>query len=459
MTPWQWLRAAFGGEEGARESRPQASLRYEYGTDRLVDDDELYLGGVGGSASYATGGQFGHSTRASTYAGRSGEVLPALQSAVQLISQTIATCPRTVVDGQGRQMPEHAVTMLLNHGDRDWPASAVWEYLIRSSLMFGWGVAWAPRIRAAGGRMRIYPCDPLQSQVRVSEDNRTRMYQLVPLVGPRRVDVPSQDVLLIVGDGYNGLRGLSPLLAYSLTTGVLRSANAHLYSTLQKGVSLSGVMEMAPEIAQASGFDLKRMQELRGEMSRMFAGDRAAGQAPALPPGVTWKHVPYSAVDIELVRLLELSIEDVCRIYRVPPRLLYHYRQGIRYSDDAEQSNTEWQTWVKLRTDMLGDFVGSQFLTPQDRAVGLRVDFGTDHLGAGTVSQRIAAMDQSVARSMLMTPNEGREYLMTGKLPRLDPLPDGDELRQPKGAPEQSGMDKPGATEAGEQTEPTEAGE
>lgn len=443
-------------------ARPIAALRYD-AADRLVDERETYLGLGGGSVQYATAGQFGAYSYDSTYAGRTGEVIPALQSAVQLLSQTLATCPRTVVDGQGRAQPGHDVTALLNHGDRRWPASAVWEYLVRSALTWGWGLAWMPRIRAAGGRLRLYPCDPVHSTVRASEDRRSLVYQLHPLVGPRRYDVPGSDVLVVVGDGYNGLRGLSPLLAYGLTTGVLRAANAHLHSTLTRGLHISGVVESSEEVGRGQGWDLPRLAELRRRLAAEFAGERAAGQVPVLPPGFAWKGVPYSAVDIELVRLLELSIEDVCRIYRVPPRLIYHYRTGIRYGSDAEQSNTEWMQFsIRPRAELMADFIGTQLLTSMERMQGLAVHIDTHRLASGTLSQRIAAMDQAVARSRLMTPNEARAYVATGVLPRLDPLEGGDELLAPKGGPAEnagpSGMESPGATPAGEETEPTQEG-
>ena len=108
---------------------------------------------------------------------------------------------------------------------------------------------------------------------------------------------------------------------------------------------------------------------------------------------------------------------------------------------------------VTLKAELLGDMVGSQLLSREALEMGRRVRFDTRALFAGTVSQRIAAMDQAVARGMLVTPNEGREYIETGVLPRLDPIEGGDKLVAPKGGPgENAGNNK---TAAGAETQET----
>ena len=206
---------------------------------------------------------------------------------------------------------------------------------------------------------------------------------------------------------------------------------------------------------------MQKLSQARQLYSEEFSGARQAGQVPFLPPGMAYKHIPYSAVDIELVKLLELSIEDVCRIYEVPARKIAHYRSGIRYPNDVEAANTEWEEKMYRRTHLVNAQVTSQLLTPIDRMNGLSVRFDTRWIAAGTISQRIASADQGVARSMVLTPNEGRHFIQHGTLPRLDPIEGGDELIAPKGGPGEnaSGMQSPGATPAGEETEPVEEGE
>ena len=384
---------------------------------RLIDNDEVYR---------TTGDAAGYSHRS---------VVPVVSAAVSLLSTTIATCPRYVVDGEGNEIPEHPVTRLMNRSFRRWPASATWEYLYRSALYFGIGYAWV--VRNGGRPVRLLACDPLASSWYWTPDNTRLVFNLQPVVGPQRTEVPSNDVLLVVGDGYNGVCGLSPISAYAVTMGVLGQSSQHLLGTLSNGMHVGGVVESDVEVGAGMGWDLNRIADLRKKLVELFAGTLKAGGVPVMPPGFRFSPVAYNAVDIELIKLLELSIEDVCRIYRVPPRLVYHFRSGVRYSNDAEASNTEFRQFsIGPRAEMLGDHLASQLL-PSAELDSHRVIVDSDHVAAGTATQRIAAAERGVVQAGVMTRNEAREYIRTGRMPRLDPMPDGDVLLDPRGAPYQ----------------------
>ena len=421
-----------------RQTRPRATQDLNEGFDDLSRSTRLEL--------QDRVGQFSDSRY-----GYTGRVVPAIQAAIGLLSNAMAHLPRSVVNANGDPMTGHPVNDLLNRMYQRWPASAVWEYLERSALQFGVGYAWIDRV--PGGE-RLYPCDPVTSDYRQSSDRQRLTFQLHPLAAPPRTNVPARDVLVVVGDGYNGIRGLSPISAYGVTMGVLGHSGQHLLSTLQQGIHVSGVVESDPEVGQGLGWDLPRIAELRKKLMELFAGSQKAGRVPVLPPGFKFTQVPYSAVDIELVRLLELTIEDVCRIYRVPPRLIYHYRSGVRYTADAEASNSEFAQYsVVPRARSLSDMVSSQLLSQEAlNDMGIRIRFDTDQLYAGTLSQRIASVDQGVSRAGVLTPNEGRAYVSTGRLPRLEPVEGGDELLAPKGGPGENAN----PTEAGEVTDPLE---
>ena len=295
-----------------------------------------------------------------------GSVLPVVSAAIHLLSLTMSSLPRYVIDNTGKAMMDHPVTKLLNRDARRWPAIAIWDYLYRSALTYGIGYAWI--IRPAGTRVMstLLPCNPLLSSYRWNAERTRLIFHLHPVIGRPRYDVPASDVLLVIGDGYGGVQGLSPLWAYGVTMGVLQNSSQHLLSTLKNGMHIGGVVESDVDVGTGMGWDLPRISELRKKLVSLFAGTVKAGGVPVLPPGFKFSPIPYNAVDIELVKLLELSIEDVCRIYRVPPRLVYHFRSGVRYSNDAEQSNTEFAQYsIRPRAEFLGAMTASQLLSSE----------------------------------------------------------------------------------------------
>ena len=386
-----------------------------------------------------------------------GRAVPAMRSAISLLSHTLATLPRYIADMNGVEESNHPLTALLNRTDPRWPADAVWEYLYRSALTHGYGLGYLVRQGGLNGHpVRIIPCDANQSTIRTGSDGRVESYRLKTLVGLDIERAQPRDVLLVVGDGYDGIRGVSPITAYALTLGILTNAMGHLDTTLRKGMHVSGVVESDPEVGQGMGWDLPRIATLRKKLVELFAGVANAGGTPVLPPGFKFHPVPYNAVDIELVRLLELSIEDVCRIYRVPPRLIYHFRSGIRYqAAGAEMDNADFAQYsIEPRARYLGSMVGSQLLVGQTASgAGKSIRFETDRLYAGTITERIRAMDLGVARAGVIKLNEARVYIATGRLPRMVPLPDGDRVLDPKGAPEQPRDGDPNPPDSGDSGE------
>ena len=59
----------------------------------------------------------------------------------------------------------------------------------------------------------------------------------------------------------------------------------------------------------------------------------------------------------------------------------------------------------------------------------------TDPLTAGTIKEKIEAMEIAVSKGAFWTPEEGREYTGKGE------IPDGQKLRSPTGAPPQEGTE------------------
>ena len=405
--------------------RPPVAAHESLPTAQFDPDTEMRLTGIGGGTEGI-------------------QSIPAMQAAINILSHVIGSLPRSVVDARGRPQPDHPLSRALNRSQRLWPASAVWEYLYRSALTHG--VGWA-YLRPEDSAVSIIPCDPLRSSV-TTLDSAPR-YRLYPLIRQGNQsylqDVPEAQVLVIPGDGFDGRRGVSPIVAHALTVGLLRDGRDHIHTTLTRGMHLAGVVEADAEVGSGMGWDIQRIAALRKKLVELFSGIRRAGGVPILPPCFRFSAVPYNSVDIELVKMLELSIEDVCRIYRVPPRLLYHYRAGIRYgSVQAERENAEFAQYsVEPRARYLGEMVGSQLLRPPALATGMSIRFSTDRLYSGTISERVNAIDQAVARAGILTVNEGREYVATGLLPPLGPVPDGDRVLDPKGAPTQPRADAP----------------
>ncbi len=117
-------------------------------------------------------------------------------------------------------------------------------------------------------------------------------------------------------DGYIGRSRLSRA---SDTVAGVAAANSFAKSFLDKGGYPSGVIEhpatMTPE--QRSG--------LRNDFNERHAGSSNAGNVMVLDNGLTWKAAQISPEDAELLESRRFGVEEICRLFQVPPPLVQDY--------------------------------------------------------------------------------------------------------------------------------------
>ena len=139
-----------------------------------------------------------------------------------------------------------------------------------------------------------------------------------------------------------------------------------------------------------------------------------------------------SAADIQLIELLKYSVEDVGRAFGVPPRMLGHFHEGAKVATTFEGHAVDFERWsIQEHVQRVQAQLTTKLVSADDAAAGLVVRMPADRIRAGSWTEQVRAVDQAVAKAGVMTINEGRRLL------RLPPVPDGDRLLQPKGAPTQ----------------------
>lgn len=359
--------------------------------------------------------------------------VPAAYAAVSLLASLLAGLTPQIVSDDGDPRPDHPINALLRRSTRRWPARLFWEHMYRTMLTDGWAAAYIRR--QYGEIVELIPC--LSGSTANWRDSPPEpSYDLTLYNGAILSQQPRDRVLVIAGDGYDGLCAPSPIAQHATTLGVLSNAATHMAQTLRRGMHIGGVVESDTEVGQGMNWDLPRIAQLRQKLVELFSGLGNAGSVPVLPPGFNFKAVPFSAVDIQLIEVLQLGIEDICRIYRVPPRLLYQYRRGTRFGGAVEESNTEIvQYSITPRAQSISAQLTAQLLN--DSTSTDRIWLDPEQLASGSIASRVATVDQAVARAGMLTINESRHYVDTGRLPRLRDVPDGDRLLDPKGAPAQ----------------------
>ena len=371
---------------------------------------------------------------------KSSGAIPAAYAAITLLSSTMAQLPRLVVrvrdgaDDDWLADDDHPISVLLRQPSISIDPWLFWEMTFRD--LFSNGNAYAyiwrdPQDRPIG----LIPATAKKVQWGRSSSGPRKLYDL-DLVGSEGTlrrstmeNVMARDVIALHGPGSDGLQSPSPIAyAASRTLSLMEEAMTRQQAELS-GPNLRNVITAVPELIDLAPEVLKDLKET---LSKTYGEARQAGKVPALPPGFNISSTAgLSAVDMQIIQLLRYGVEDIARVFGLPPRVIGHYHEGFRATRyEAQQADFE-RLSIRHHARRIESEFSQKLLTVNDRSAGLTIRLPTRRIQEGTWAEMVESVGQAVSDYAVMTPNEGRRLL------RLPSIEGGDKLRSPRGGPPQ----------------------
>lgn len=278
--------------------------------------------------------------------------LPVPTRSTAMTSSAIYACT-SLIAGAIMAMPVNIYKVSLEDGERDltfnddlhwvlneemsprWSSASGWEYLV-SSLLFE-GDAFAPIIRDRMSRpIGLEPVHPDRVTVGVTADGLRLAYEVMPeiigghSVGKRRV-LDQDDMIHVPGFGFDGRRGLSPL-RHSL-----RTAGAVAIATQDYAANFFA-NSARPDYALKTdkNLDAKVIQEYKDEIDARHRSPENAHRPMVLHSGLDIKTWSISASDMQLLATRQFQIEEIARVYGVPPFMIGHMEKSSSWASSTE---------------------------------------------------------------------------------------------------------------------------
>ena len=353
---------------------------------------------------------YGNTVFASTAGERVDEItalgIASVLSCVSLLADSVATMPLRAYE-DGREVPVPPVL-----ADPD-PAESTSFEVIHSTVvamaLHGEGFLHIERSRGGKGRapvgtpVGLTPLHPVQMQVLPDKESTGRRYLHLGH------EVAREDILHIRWmTSPQSLRGISPLASQRTILGLALAMDRYLAQWYGEGGTPSGVLETDKPLTAEAARNLRETWE---------SSQRKHRRPAVLSDGLKWRAVQTSAVDMEFNATREAVLQEVGRIFRIPPYLLGVKSDGMTYMN-VEQASINFlihtlQPWLTRL-----EIAFSTLLPP-----GVDVRFDPENLlrlDALTKSRVQMAQIQSGTR----TPNEARA------VDGLPPYPGGDEFVQ-----------------------------
>lgn len=328
--------------------------------------------------------------------------LAAVWGCVNLIAGTISSLPlqvfRGAAEGEREVLRDHPLYGVLHdRPNADQTALDFWDFVSMSVEV--WGNAFARVDRLAGRVVGLVPIWPDRVSVRRDATGALR-YRWTDQ--GRQFDLPESGVLHIRGPGGDPMGGMSTLAFARRTFSLALAADESAAGFYRNGMRPSGVLKFGEWLSD------ENREIARTYMVNEFMGAAQSGKPFVAEGGVDWLPMMMPAADAQLIETRGFSVEEVCRIFGVPPVLVQHYSKTSSWPTSVEQQVLIFTKFtLRRRLKRLEQAMEQRLLTLEERSAGLRIEFNLEGLLRGDSTGR-AAFYKSALNDGWMTINEVR---------------------------------------------------
>ena len=365
-----------------------------------------------------------------------------IYAAINLLAGAIAALPmhlyRQKPDGERERMHNDALWWVLNEEMTPrWSAASGWEFMVQSLLLHGDAFAKIQR-NGYGDVIGIQPIHPLRVYVVPWEDGSRLTYIVEPdttlplMSGLKREILDQDDVLHVAGFGFNGVRGLSPLRHSLRMTGAVALATQEFSARFFANSARPDFVIQTDQ--QLSG---DKVDQLREQMEQRNGSVTYNAHRPmVLANGLKLQTISMPLEDMQLIGTRQFQVEEISRIYGIPPFMLGHNENTTSWGSGVESMGKGFVRYaLRQHLNKFQNEINRKFF----RSARKVAVFDTSDLERADMKSHFEALRIAVGRAgeaPFMTKNEVRAELNMKNIDGGDSL----EIQQ---APATGGTDAP----------------
>ncbi len=253
----------------------------------------------------------------------------AVYACVGAISETVASLPLILFkrDGEDRQRAvDHPLYRVLHDQANDQQTALEFREWMMASVLLR-GNAFAKIVRRWDGQVSaLLPMSP--DRVNVLRVNDGLGYEYTDFAGKVERLLSSEVLHLRHRLGDDGVLGVSPITAAKSVIQLAISERDHGVNTFNNSTRLGGILKVPGKL------NAEQKASLSASWSTQYGGSNA-GRTALLESGVEFQPVSMTLEDAEWIAARQFSVEETCRLFRVPPTIVGDLRHG-NYSNSVE---------------------------------------------------------------------------------------------------------------------------
>lgn len=341
----------------------------------------------------------GETTSGRVVTQKSALALDAVWACTNLIANAVGTLPCNVYSGDEIAKNHPLYELLHNLPNLDDTAPEFWSMVAMCLCLDG--NFFAEKKVLSGRLVALNPLPPLD--VEVCRSARNERYYEVAEKGKKR-KVAESAMLHIRGAVLPGCdRGMSPIGVNRNTLGNVMSAEDTGGRLFAGGFMPAGLMT-TDDVLTAD-----QRAQVRG-MLREFSGSERAGKVAVLEAGLKYQQLTINPLDAQMLETRQFSVEQVCRIFGVPPVMIGHAANGTTtWGSGIEQLILQFtKTCMRPMLKRIEYALYRDVLDEKTRKT-LRIKFNMEELLRGDSAAR-AEFLSTLVNSGIYKLNEARAY-------------------------------------------------
>ena len=311
--------------------------------------------------------------------------IAAIHACVQLIAETVASLPlapyKRESDGGKTVDTSHPLyNVLHDQANRVQSAFEFREQFVASCLFTGNGYA----LKVLDGHgaitelVALHPGDVTPVKL---VNGRIR-YEVRNKSGGTSTYI-QDEILHLRYRSADGFTGLSPIALARNTISIALAQQAHEGATYKNGGRPSGALQYPHKLNE------EQKQLVRESWSQHHQGSNNSGRLLVLEDGMEFKPISMSHTDAQFVENKKLTLDDIARIYRIPPPAI-GILSDATYSNITEQSRSLVMHTLRPWLVRIEQAMNNALLTPEGRRTHL-IEHNAEGLLRGNQKERYEA--------------------------------------------------------------------
>ena len=255
---------------------------------------------------------------------RTSMQITAVYACVRILSESVAQLPFNLyeyVEGGKTKAIKHSLYRILHDEPNPEMSSFIFREVLMTHLLL-WGNAYAQIIRNNRGEVvALYPLMPNKMTVDRDINTHEIIYKYQHSVQDEAntlketsVTLKARDVFHIVGLGFDGLVGYSPIAMAKNAIGMSMACEEYGSKFFNNGARPGGVLEHPGHVQD--------YEKLKESWQSQFGGSGNSGKIAILEEGMKYSPIAISPNEAQFLETRKFQLNEIARIFRIPPHMI-----------------------------------------------------------------------------------------------------------------------------------------